>query len=331
MNSDLKFSIGYFLPDLYKCSDIVLEHSEQIAEVYFPWFGAVSGRGISIRCLDEQKQMECELIKIHGSGIKLNLLWNSNCYGGKAVSAALEKQVCESVEYLIVNIGIEAVTTASLFIADIIKGRFPQIEVRASVNMGIGTISGIKYVLRYFDSFYLKRELNRSFDKIKVLHEYCKSEGKKLYMLANSGCLKNCSAHTFHDNLVAHEHELESKEITDSGFRGICWDYYSVSANHYSFLADSSWVRPEDINAYTGLVDGIKLATRAHRNPEKVIKAYAERKFDGNVLSLSEPDFSGIYYIDNTLLHKKWTRRFEEMPELEHQQYCREVLKYVNI
>ena len=41
----------------------------------------------------------------------------------------------------------------------------------------------------------------------------CDAEGKELYMLANSGCLNNCSAHVFHDNLVAHEAQIAGGAI----------------------------------------------------------------------------------------------------------------------
>lgn len=329
MNSGLKFSVGYQLPDQYRISDVVASYAEWIGEVYFPWLNIPGGRGISIRDAEDQEQMEAELREIHALGIKLNLLWNANCHGGKAISKDLERQFVETLEYLIEHIGLEAVTTTSLFVARIIKESFPRIEVRASVNMGIGTLSGMKYVRDYFDSFYLQRELNRYPSRIKPLREWGNANGKRLYLLANSGCLKNCSAHTFHDNLVAHEHELSKQQNRWPGFGGICRDFYADPENHYSFLHDSTWIRPEDVSAYAGLVDGIKLATRSHRNPAMVIESYVKGNFSGNTLALCEPDFSALAYLDNTAFPSAWMQKLDCISEFEQETYCREVWDHV--
>ena len=88
---------------------------------------------------------------------------------------------------------LASVTTTSPLIARFIKENFT-LQTRASVNMSIGAIEGFEYVLDLFDSFYLAREYNRDLKKIKEIRSFLKSKGKGLYGLANSGCLKNCSA-----------------------------------------------------------------------------------------------------------------------------------------
>jgi len=234
MSSNLKLSVGYQLPDPYRFSDIVAEYVDKIGEVYFSWLGVSSGRGVSIAYLEDQEIMEKELIEIKKLGIKLNLLWNANCYGGKAISIELEKKVCDTIKYISKNIGLDSVTTTSLFIAEVIKINFPEIDVRSSVNMAIASVSGMKYVKKYFDSFYIARALNRYPQKIKILKQWCEANDKKLFLLANSGCLRDCSAHTFHDNLVSHEAELSKQPNRWNGFQGVCWDYYRDENNHKS-------------------------------------------------------------------------------------------------
>jgi collagenase-like PrtC family protease len=329
MSSKLKFSVGYQLPDLRTLSCIVNDYAADIEEVYFPWIGVMNGRGSSITGADEQQIMEKELEDIHAHGVKLNMLWNANCYGKDSISVELENKIESALSYMLNGIGLEAVTTASLFIASYIKRRFPEIEVRASVNMGIGSLSAMRCVRDYFDSFYVKRELNRFPSKIKVLKEWCVANDKRLYLLANSGCMKECPAHIFHDNLVAHEREIACEKSSWNGFRGICWEYFFDPANHYAFLADSTWIRPEEIDSYCGLVDGIKLATRVHRDPEWVISSYVKRAFEGNTLSLAEPDFSKLCYLDNTAFHDDWLERFCLLSESEREIYCKDELKHV--
>jgi collagenase-like PrtC family protease len=331
MNGAYSLAVGYQLPDLDRFADIVAAFREEIGEVYFPWLGVPGGRGLNIATAGEHDEMEAELAKIRGLGIRLNLLWNATCYGGRAISVELEQQVLAAIRCLRDRVGIDAVTTTSLFVAAVLREHVPKVEVRASVNMGIGSIRGMHYVRDYFDGFYVQRELNRYPERIRPLRRWCDEHGKKLYLLANSGCLKHCSAHAFHDNLVSHEHELGRQENRWPGFSGICWEHYADAGNRVSFLADSTWVRPEDLAPYDGLVDGIKLATRVHRNPASVIAAYAEGGFDGNILNLCEPDFSALAYLDNRLFPSDWAEQFARLSDSEREIYCRKVLADVNV
>ena len=329
MHSKLKISIGYQLPDIHRFLDIVAEYAKDIGEVYFPWLDVNDGRGLTIRTQEEKSQMLQELTEIHRMGIKLNMLWNANCYGSTAISKELKIKLLDAVNFLQDCIGVDTVTTTSLFVAETLKEEYPTLDLRASVNMGIGTISGMKYLKDYFDSFYLQRELNRFPEKIKSLKQWCSENGKKLYMLVNSGCLRFCSAHTFHDNLVSHENEIAQHENAWTGFRGVCWDFYSKPENAYSFLQDSTWIRPEDIDSYAGLVDGIKLATRSNKNPDKVIGSYVCGNFGGNMLSLCEPDFSGLCFIDNSQFPSSWRSRLSGLPDNEYENYCKEIFAHV--
>jgi hypothetical protein len=65
-------------------------------------------------------------------------------------------------------------------------------------------------------------------------------------------------------------------------------------------MEHSSWIRPEDINLYGTLVDGVKLATRVQHHPRKVVEAYISGHYSGNILGLCEPDFSSLQYIENS-------------------------------
>jgi len=323
--------VGYQLPDADRFADIVTDCAADIDEVYFPWRGAASGRGVSIADDEEQSEMISELAEIRSQGIRLNMLWNGNCYGGDAISNALEKRVVEAVHTMSERIGLDAVTTASPFIAERIKHAFPKLEVRASVNMGIGSVTAMKCLGDAFDSYYAHRGLNRFPKRLEKLHDWCAAHNKRLYLLANSGCIDNCPAHLFHDNLVAHETEAACRPSPWNGFSGVCWSYYADPANRVSLLTDSTWLRPEEIDRYAGLADGIKLATRVHRDPARVIAAYARRSFDGNMLSLCEPDFSALAYLDNRRFPDDWLSRFGDLPEAERIDFCEKELSNVSI
>ena len=98
-------------------------------------------------------------------------------------------------------------------------------------------------------SFYLKREYNRDLKKIKAAKLWCDKNGKKLYGLANSGCLNFCSSHIFHDNLVAHENEISEMDNAYQ-YGGQCWDYLKREEKRENWIRLTNFIRPEDIKLY---------------------------------------------------------------------------------
>jgi hypothetical protein len=177
--------------------------------------------------------------------------------------------------------------------------------------MRIGTVAGMEYLAHCFDGFYLKREFNRDFAHIDMAKHWCDAHGKTLHLLANSGCLRDCSAQTFHDNLVAHELGVKSHASPARRFPVPCWDYLSRPENAHRLLG-SSWIRPEDIKHYERWFTEVKLATRGNPNPRKIIHAYATGTFRGNLLDILEPNYGSLFggaILDNTLLPDDWFER----------------------
>ena len=175
-----------------------------------------------------------------------------------------------------------------------IRKNFPEIEIRASINMEIGTPEGVEYLLDDFDSLYLKREYNYNKEVILRMRDFCRSKGKKLYILANSGCLNYCSARTFHDNLVAHQHEIDHAGSAIA-YQGQCTRYLTSGNNKENILAKTNFIRPEDVHLYEELCDGMKLATRTNFNALQIVHAYFNGRFRGNLLDLTEPAHSALF------------------------------------
>ena len=175
------------------------------------------------------------LQRLRDEQIKLNLLFNANCYGADSQSRAFFHKIGTTMEYVAEHYGLQSVTTTSPLIAKFVHQNFEGIEVRASVNLEIGTAQGMDYLAKYFDSYYMKRELNRDFEAIANLHQWAQENGKQLFLLANSGCLNHCSAHNFHDNLVAHEAEI-AKMDNAYEFKGLCREYLKQEENYKKIM-----------------------------------------------------------------------------------------------
>ena len=294
-NSLPKLSVGY--PS--KCSisffDSILPYLNRIGEVYFGWDFA-SGRAMLERdSLLGREIRENDLLKFSKAGIRLNLLLNGNCYGERAVSKDFANELCNSIQDIVERFGLQSVTTASPFIAHTIKKNFPTIDVRASVNMWVDGIDGMSQCSDVFDSFYVKRDYNYCIDEIEKEYKWCHENGKKLYLLANSGCIPNCAYHIFHDNWIAHSKDIKHEERNTTFEPYVCRKQISNPENRYLLLS-GNLIRPEDIASYDGIIDGVKVATRVHPFPAILIRAYARGEWDGELTALTEPGFSDVIY-----------------------------------
>lgn len=306
-----KFTVGLPISENPSFINQIIEYKERISEVYFSWGSFPSGRSAQngyVTPWEAQAHQIEVLDRLSSEGLAFNLLFNANCYGEGAQSRALFEEIGEAVDYVNEKYSLSSVTTTSPLIAKFIKNNFDGIKTRASVNMEIGSEEGFTYVEDYFDGFYMKREYNRNLRIIKKLRTWCDENGKELYMLANSGCLNNCSAHVFHDNLVAHEKEISTKDNAYD-FGGVCRDYFTKADRVSSYLRVTNFIRPENIREIEEYFDGIKLATRTNPNPTRVLEAYMNGRHSGAVTSLLEPDHTGLFYpnlIENSKIDPEW-------------------------
>ncbi len=297
----MKYSVGYQLREQDDFLESIVRCRNRIHEVYFSWGDFANGRNSQIRQTgmtpwEAQRKQEEDLKLLAKVGISFNLLFNATCYGKDSQSRAFFEKIGETVEYIQHTVGLQGITTTSPLIAKFIHENFEGVDVRASVNMAIGSVEAIDYVKDLFDSFYLKRELNRDITKIVEIKTWCSEHGKKLYGLANSGCLNNCPAHVFHDNLVSHESEIAAMD-NGYAFEGICRHFLQSEANLNSLLERTNFIRPEDVCQYEGVFPALKLATRVSPCPARILKAYAEDgAYSGNILDLLEPNHAGTLY-----------------------------------
>lgn len=330
----LKLSVGYQYSEKIPFPSIVASYADSIEEVYFPWVDVASGRSIiggydGYFDYELQNILIKELQEIKSLGIKLDLLFNANCYGEDAMSEAMQGKICSIVDYLDChNVRPEIITTTSPAVAFMVKNNYPDIELKASVNMKISSVKGMQYVAHLFDSYCVAKECNRNINQLKEMKKWAEENGKKITILANSGCMRDCSGQIFHDNMVAHEDKI-SKQKNINFMPYMCWNYLKDKNNLHSVL-QNTWIRPEDIHNYDDLADCIKLATRAHQLPGMVIGAYARRMYSGNLLDLFEPGFSPAfapYAIDTSKIPDDfWKRTTDCDKNCEKCSYCKTVL-----
>lgn len=276
--------------------DCILENQEHIYEVYFSWGDFPNGRSNQLESSNHtpwelQEMQRAALSELSQNGVALNLLFNANCYGEEAQARSFFNKVGTVIDHVGEKYGLQSVTTTSPLIAKFIKNNFPTLEVRASVNMEIGSVEAMDYLSGLFDSYYMQRELNRDFDAICRLHRWCEENGKKLFLLANSGCLNHCPARNFHDNLVSHESQI-AKMDNAYEFKGLCREYLKQADSYKKIYDVTNFIRPEDMTNYEPYFVAAKLATRVHKAPALVVNSYLRGKYSGDLLQLLEPAHS---------------------------------------
>ena len=119
------FSVGYRVRADESFVEEIISRKDSIHEVYCSWGAFPSGRNDQTRSegltpWEAQAKQLADLEKIAGAGIKLNLLFNANCYGHLAQSRALFNQVGETLDFA-KKFNLTSVTTTSPLIGKFIK------------------------------------------------------------------------------------------------------------------------------------------------------------------------------------------------------------------
>ena len=307
-----KFAFGYYFGKRsgFSFRDLAEQYAPFLQEVYFPWPGLLSAREITGDPAPLRKQVIDDMRFCRSKGMKLDLLINATCYGDKAFTEAQRLDYFANIKEM-AKAGIlpEIITTTSPYIATITKKINADIDRRASVNMRLNSTLAMEYVSESFDSFYLCRDLQRDLPTVKMFAEWGKKNGKKICMLANSGCLRYCPWQTFHETLLAHDFphiqdELKVVNLPATLCVGI------AESKQYEEILRASWIRPEDLHRYEPYVSVFKLSTREADRPDLILKAYTSGKYDGDLLLILDPGFS--YFIrpkifDNKAFPKEWS------------------------
>lgn len=290
MRMERKLAVGHFFnaPFQGACA----AHVSRIREVFFAWPGVLSCRPAPEFKPEVRARLLDDLHWARNNSIELDTLFNCNCYGDQAISPELAAFVDRVLREMDAE-GLfpETVTTTSPFIATVLRTHFPSVKIRWSVNLRVHGTIGFESVEELFDSFYVSREHQRDRRYLAELADWAKQHGKVMGLQANSGCLRQCPFQTFHDNLHGHGDGRRPEDVAtakDYGFSFFRCKTHYERGNYEDFLR-ATWLRPEDMPNYEPFVEIVKLATRRHPHPVKVLEAYATCRYSGNLADLMDP------------------------------------------
>ena len=332
-----KFAFGYYFGKRggFSFRDLVEKYAPFLQEVYFPWPGLLSARELDKDVASLRKTLVDDLKFCRSKGLALDLLVNATCYGDTALTQTQREEYYGHLNELS-SFGLmpEIVTTTSPYIATITKKFDAAVDRRASVNMRLNSTLAMEYVADTFDSFYICRDLQRDLPTVKLFAEWGKKNGKKICMLANSGCMRNCPWQTFHETLLAHDFkhiqsETKKVDLPPTLCVGL------VQAKQYEEILRATWIRPEDLHRYTPYVSLFKLSTREADRPDRILEAYTTGSLNGDLLMILDPGFSFLVYpnvFDNKAFPAEWSEgriAGKCASNCTHCGKCTEVLKLV--
>ena len=307
-NIRTKFAVGHFLTDNpddpASFAELAKRFAPRLREVYFPWPGLWNARARVYRNPDDEDRIAADLKYCREHGMKLDLLANATCYGDNAFSEEQRLQVIGIIRHLD-KLGLypEIITTTSPYIAKVFKVNFPDVEVRASVNMELRSTIALEYLAPWFDSYYICRDVQRDLPTFRRLAAWCKDNGKKLCMLVNSGCMRNCPWHVFHETLQAHNFNGIFPEMYAQRLEFVCHSVFR--SGHFVDFLRCSWIRPEDVHVFEPELETIKLSTRQVKYPFEIVEAYLNASYDGDLLRLMDPHH-GFFFRPNRIDNKSF-------------------------
>ena len=303
-----KFAVGHFLTekpdDPLSFAELAKRFADRLREVYFPWPGLSNARAKVYNKPDDEERIVADLKYCREHGMKLDILANATCYGEKAVTEEQRLQIIGIIRHLD-ELGLypEIITTTSPYIAKVFKLNFPDIEVRASVNMRLRNTLAFEYLAPLYDSYYICRDVQRDLPTFHKLADWCKDHGKKLCMLANSGCVRNCPWQVFHETLLSHNFIKTFHEMEEQKLELVC-NHLFMKKQLAEFMR-CTWIRPEDIPVFEPELETIKLSTREAKYPHEIVAAYVSGDYDGDLLRLMDP-YHGYSFRPNRIDNKSF-------------------------
>lgn len=256
-----------------------------VEEVYgkFPDDGVSGGRPRYLATPLSEAGLRRYIRLLDHHGMAFNYLLNGACFGNREWTRPWQKRVTSLLAKL-GDWGVRRVTVSTPFLLELVKRRFPEFKVRVGIYAQVDTPRRARFWEDLgADAITLESfSINRDFRRLAAIRQAVRCG---LQLIANHVCLPNCPLQSYHQNGFAHASD-------DTGTLFI--DYCLLRCSR-SRLADPSqfikaaWIRPEDLAAYEAMgYTAFKLLERGIPSAELLrrVKAYSERRFDGNLAEL---------------------------------------------
>lgn len=283
----MKFSVATnFQPDLLPALE-----GYPVAELFgkLPADSVGGGRASFMLAPLGRAQFRAHVQEAAGRGIGFNYLINPACLDNREYTrqgqAGLER-LLDFVE----ECGVTSVTISLPFLLPIIKSRHPRLKVRVGVYARVDCVAKARFWEDLgADCITLESiAVNRDLAMLQAIRQAVRLE---LQLIANSNCLIFCP--------LSGQHMVNLSHASQKGHasRGFLIDYCALRCSaeklaEPSHYLRSEFIRPEDLATYTDLgFHSFKILERGAPTAvlARRVQAYAEGRFEGNLLDLIQP------------------------------------------
>ena len=248
----------------------------------------------------------------HKKGLEFSYLLNAPCLGNLQYSRKGYGQLIELLEWIDES-GADAVTIGIPYLIDLVRKRFSRLKIKVSTTARVNTVrKALQYEQMGVEEIIIDEHVNREFKALEAIRKAVKCN---LELIVNNICLWQCPynfEHVNHDGHASREGEEEA----------YCYLQYPGYLCLYRKLTEpvellkSPWIRPEDLPHYEDIgYDHFKITERFKRTPLLLehVKAYENRRYDGNILDLFTLPRKGAF----TPLHLEYFIKPEHMDILK--------------
>lgn len=221
----------------------------------------------------------------HRQGIAFNYLLNASAMGNTEYTREGQQQMEAMLEWLD-GIGVDSVTVANAYFLRLIKKRYPRLKVRVSSHRYTDNARKVRFWVENGADYIVVSEVNihREFRVLEAMQRA--AGGVELQLIVNNWCRQDCA--------IAGNHAVGLSAASQRNGRGFPLDYCSLVCNQLRLeqpvnYLRANWIRPEDLHLYEEM--GFRNFKIVERNTPTAIllarvRAYAERRYDGNLLDL---------------------------------------------
>jgi collagenase-like PrtC family protease len=221
--------------------------------------------------------------RAHAQGQAFFYCLNVACLGNREFTADGQRWLVERLG-TITDIGCDGVVLSNPYLVAFAKRRFPALTVAVSSANGIDSVDKLLYLqAQGADAVYLPEYVNRD---LPLLRQMRRRTRLRLVPLSNTGCLIHCPIRAYHSTITSHaKASLELGAYVDYPLLWCTKEKLDDPAQ----MVKSPLIRPEDLAVYEELgIEEFKLAGREMNRAwnERVIRAYAARRYDGDLNDL---------------------------------------------
>ena len=249
-----------------------------------------------------------EYIKlVHSAGLTFNYLLNAPSMNNMEWDEDTHRQLLSHLQWLS-SAGVDSVTVAIPYLAELIKTQFPHLKLEISTIAHVNSVARAKFFESLgADFIILHANVNRDFKLLRAIRDAVKCG---LGVLTNSLCLYQCPYEYYHYSTLGHA--SQNHNPLNGFYMDYCVTHCTLERFHdASQFIKSRWIRPEDIPIYEEIgIDFFKIAGRAMPS-EWIInasEAYSSRKYQGNLRNILYVPDPKIGCANSTLASIETTR-----------------------